>query len=260
MSNTKRATRPTPLPRKGTSQATKIAIAVIALLCVAAVIAIPILLNGGDDDSSAQVSSHPNPTSVDDVSCDKPPATPSNPKQFSTPPPASLAENTTWNATLHTTCGDITVQLDGKAAPQTVASFIHLAREGYWNDGPCHRVTTEESSIHVLQCGDPTGTGSGSPGYGFGIENAPASGHYPRGTLAMARSSDPNSNGGQFFLVYKDTQLPTQDGGYSIFGKVTGGLQIVDAIAKQGTDGANGDGAPSQPISILSVDVEKANS
>ena len=104
------------------------------------------------------------------------------------------------------------MELDGKAAPQTVASFIFLARDGYWNDGGCHRLTTEESGIFVLQCGDPTGTGSVVPPYGFGVENAPPDGDYPRRTVAMARGNDPNCNGGQFFFVYKDTQLPTDPG------------------------------------------------
>ena len=99
------------------------------------------------------------------------------------------------------------MELDGAKAPQTVASFLGLARSGYWNDSPCHRLVT--SGIYVLQCGDPTGTGSGGPGYGFGVENAPKDGQYPAGTLAMARTSDPNSNGGQFFIVYKQTSCRT---------------------------------------------------
>ena len=98
------------------------------------------------------------------------------------------------------------MELDGTKAPQTVASFLGLARSGYWNDSPCHRLVT--SGIFVLQCGDPTGTGSGGPGYGFGVENAPKDDQFPAGTLAMARTSDPNSNGGQFFIVYKQTELP----------------------------------------------------
>ena len=110
--------------------------------------------------------------------------------------------------------------------------------------------------IFVLQCGDPTGTGGGNPGYGFGVENAPASFTFPPGTLAMARTSDPKSNGGQFFIVYKQTVL--QDPvGYSIFGKVTTGMDIVDRIAAAGANpaDANQNTAPVQPISILRVHV-----
>ncbi|MFC6706754.1 peptidylprolyl isomerase [Flexivirga alba] len=162
------------------------------------------------------------------------------------------AAGKTFTAVLHTNCGNVTVELYGAKAPQTVASFLQLAK-AYWNDSPCHRLTTQ--GIYVLQCGDPTGTGTGSPGYGFGIENAPQDGDYPAGTLAMARSQDPNSNGGQFFIVYDDTQLPTDGGGYSIFGKIVGGMKIVNAVAKAGTNSPNGDGAPTQPISILKVTV-----
>jgi peptidyl-prolyl cis-trans isomerase B (cyclophilin B) len=136
-----------------------------------------------------------------------------------------------------------------------VSSFIFLAREGYWKDSPCHRLVPQ--GIYVLQCGDPTGTGTGGPGYGYGIENAPADGTYPRGTLAMARTPDPNSNGGQFFIVFEETALPVEGGGYSIFGEVVEGMDIVDAIAEAGVAGGAGDGAPAQPISILDVTVEK---
>jgi peptidyl-prolyl cis-trans isomerase B (cyclophilin B) len=270
MSNAKRPGRPTVPPRKGQAQGTpkgtQIGIAVIAAMCVGAIVLIPVLLNRGDDGggdgpgdggSNPPVASVQSPAGVDEVRCDEAPPTPSNPPQFSQPPDPSLAESATWEATVHTSCGDIRIDLDGSAAPQTVASFISLARGGYWNDSPCHRLTTPASGISVLQCGDPTGTGGGSPGYGFGIENAPPSGEYPRGTLAMARSEDPNSNGGQFFIVYKLTRLPTAGGGYSIFGKVTQGLQIVDAIAAHGVHGNGADGAPAQPISILSVEVAK---
>ncbi|HWC22574.1 MAG TPA: peptidylprolyl isomerase [Flexivirga sp.] len=183
--------------------------------------------------------------------CAKPPALPASTKQQKLPSKA-VAAGKTFTAVLHTNCGDVTVELYGDKAPQTVASFLQLAK-GYWNDSPCHRLTTQ--GIYVLQCGDPTGTGTGNPGYGFGIENAPQDGDYPSGTLAMARSQDPNSNGGQFFIVYDDTQLPTDGGGYSIFGKVVGGMKIVNAVAKAGTNSPGGDGAPTQPISILKVTV-----
>ena len=168
-------------------------------------------------------------------------------------PDKKTAAGKTFTAVVTTNCGDITLQLDGAKAPQTVASFVSLAKAGYFADSPCHRLTTE--GIFVLQCGDPMGgTGTG-PGYSFGLENAPKSGDYPAGTLAMARTNDPNSNADQFFIVYKDTQLPTTGGGYSIFGTVTGGLDIVDKIAAAGVSGGGGDGAPAAPISILKVAV-----
>lgn len=157
--------------------------------------------------------------------------------------------------TLETNCGPIVMDLDGKAAPQTVASFLFLSEKHFFDNVPCHRLTTAAQQLFVLQCGDPTGTGSGGPGYGYGIENAPPTGAFPAGTVAMARTSDPNSNGSQFFIVYADTTLPTQGGGYSIFGKVVQGLQIVKQIAAKGL-AANGT-APAQPVSILSVAVKR---
>jgi len=130
-------------------------------------------------------------------------------------------------ATVTTSCGDITMELDGARAPQTVASFLGLARSGYWNDSPCHRLVT--SGIYVLQCGDPTGTGSGGPGYGFGVENAPKDGQFPAGTLAMARTSDPNSNGGQFFISLGN--YPALNGKYTIIGQVTQGQDLLDKLS-----------------------------
>ncbi len=264
MSNSKRPSRPsaasagTGSSRK-TSRSSQVAIVLIMVFCVAAVVGIPQLLSKGDKATtgSGPLVANPSPASVGDVTCETAPPAVTNPPQTNAPPDPSVAEGSTWEATLHTTCGDIRIELDGKAAPQTVASFISLARSDYWKDSPCHRLTTEATGIFVLQCGDPTGSGGGSPGYGFGIENAPADGQYPRGTVAMARGQDPNSNGGQFFFVYKDTQLPTGGGGYTIFGKVTEGMQIVDAIAAKRVEDKQSDGAPFQPISILSVDVEK---
>jgi peptidyl-prolyl cis-trans isomerase B (cyclophilin B) len=183
--------------------------------------------------------------------CVAPPKVPTD-KRTGTLPDKSTAAGKTFIATVTTNCGVITMELDGTKAPQTVASFLGLAKSGYWADSPCHRLTTQ--GIFVLQCGDPTGLGSGSPGYGYGVENAPADFTFPPGTLAMARTSDPESNGGQFFIVYKQTVL--QDAtGYSSFGKITSGMDIVNRIAAAGAAQAATDGAPAQPISILSVDV-----
>jgi len=207
--------------------------------------------------AAASASAPPSPSATASsggrvAGCTAPPAAPG--ARTATLPDKATAAGKTFVATVTTTCGTITMELDGTRAPQTVASFLGLARSGYWNDSPCHRLVT--SGIFVLQCGDPTGTGSGGPGYGFGVENAPKDYQFPAGTLAMARTSDPNSNGGQFFIVYRQTELqdPT---GYSIFGKVTGGMDIVDKIAAAGAEPADqsGNTAPHQPISILKVAV-----
>ncbi len=232
--------------------------AVLAVVAVALVVLVGLLLVqslGGEEETDPSASA---PASRDVQAppageCVEPPALPDSPPSFDEVPDASIAEDSVWEATLVTTCGEIVVELFGDKAPQTVSSFIHLAQEGYWHDSPCHRLVT--SGIFVLQCGDPTGTGSGGPGYGYGVENAPGDYRYPRGTLAMARTQDPNSNGGQFFIVYDETELPDPVG-YSIFGEVVEGMEIVDKVAEAGVGGSLGPEAPVHPISILDVRVE----
>lgn len=207
---------------------------------------------GGADASTADSGM----TDSAGLQCQEPPAAPGHALSF-TPddlPPAKDGTDTPITATVETNCGDIVLELDTASAPQTVASFEFLAEQGYWDDSPCHRLTT--AGIFVLQCGDPTGTGRGNPGYGYGIENAPEDGVYAPGVLAMARTADPNSNGGQFFIVYEPTMLPTQGGGYSVFGRVTQGLELVQALAEQGVRGGATDGPPDQAISILSIHLD----
>lgn len=188
--------------------------------------------------------------------CEQPPGPLGTGAELALPDKKS-AEGKTFVATLTTNCGDIELTLDGTKAPQAVAAFVELATKGYWIDSPCHRLTATEG-LKVLQCGDPTGTGEGDPGFGFGVENAPADGKYPRGSLAMARTQDPKQgNGGQFFLVWGDSALPDPDG-YTVFGTVTAGLDIVDRIARAGVapgGSSPDDGSPAAPISILRVAV-----
>ncbi|QAY62738.1 peptidylprolyl isomerase [Xylanimonas allomyrinae] len=173
------------------------------------------------------------------------------------PPDPSLAENRTWTSTIATSQGDITVELFGQEAPQAVASFVTLAQQGFFDGTPCHRLTT--AGIFVLQCGDPTGTGSGGPGFEFGpIENAPADDVYPAGTLAMARrGGDGASMGSQFFLVYQDSTIPSDSaGGYTVFGRITSGLDVVQAVADAGVTGEGSDGPPAKPVTIEGVDTK----
>jgi peptidyl-prolyl cis-trans isomerase B (cyclophilin B) len=234
---------------------------VVVVLAVIAVVAAFVFLSsqlGGDNPAPAAspgataAPSNPSATTATLDGCTAPPAPPTTVKTQGLPDKKTAAGKT-FTAVLTTNCGDITLTLDGAKAPQTVASFVALGKAGYFTASPCHRLTTE--GIWVLQCGDPlAGTGSG-PGYSYGIENAPADGAYPKGTLAMARTNDPHSNADQFFIVYKDSRLPTEGGGYSIFGTVSGGMDIVERIAAAGVSGGASDGAPAAPISILKVAV-----
>ena len=175
--------------------------------------------------------------------------------------PTSVDKKLAKTMTITTNCGVITIALD-PAAPQTVTNLATLARSKYFDGSFCHRLTTE--GIYVLQCGDPSAQGNGSPGSwkGYKDENLPTKKilTYPAGTVAMANSG-PNTNGSQFFLVYKDTTLPPS---YTIWGKIKTGLPLLLRIEKvgayqvdQSTGNAyySGDGTPVQPIEIKTVTV-----
>jgi peptidyl-prolyl cis-trans isomerase B (cyclophilin B) len=151
--------------------------------------------------------------------------------------------------TFDTNCGNIVVTTVGAKAPITITQLATLAKGGYFNDSLCHRLTTQ--GLFVLQCGDPTATGTGGPNFTYGDENLPAAtvNNYPAGTVAMANSG-PGTNGSQFFLVFADTTLGAN---YTIWGTITQGLDIVKAIAKAGVKGGGADGTPNQTIAINRV-------
>ncbi len=153
--------------------------------------------------------------------------------------------------TLTTNCGTIVITTVGKKAPWTLTEMSTLAKAGYFDGSLCHRLTT--AGIYVLQCGDPTATGRGGPGFSYPDENLPANAlnNYPAGTVAMANSG-PGTNGSQFFLVFADTSLGPD---YTIWGKITKGLDIVQAIAKAGVKGGGGDGTPNTTIALTKVRV-----
>ena len=172
------------------------------------------------------------------------------PKQVPTPKVARTYTNKTF--TLVTNCGTIVIAADGKNAPVTVQVMQDLATAGYFNNSLCHRLTT--AGLYVLQCGDPTASGSGGPAFTYGNENLPAASenNYPAGVVAMANTGQPNSNGSQFFLVYQNTTLAPS---YTRWGTILKGLNIVQAIAAQGVAGGGSDGTPAQKIAIESVSV-----
>ena len=159
-----------------------------------------------------------------------------------------------FTATIKTDQGPITVEMAAAEAPCTTNSFRHLAEAKYFDGTSCHRLTT--GGLFVLQCGDPTGTGSGGPGYQFGEENLPTDGqnNYPAGTVAMANAGA-GTNGSQFFLVYEDTTLPPN---YTIFGTITEGLDVVTKVAEAGVEGGGEDGKPATPVTIERVTIGKA--
>jgi len=171
-------------------------------------------------------------------------------------PPADTAAYTGQVAvTIETSAGDIPVTLDADSAPCTVNSFTSLASQGFYDGTECHRLTT--AGIFVLQCGDPTGTGTGGPGYSFPDELSGTEMYSP-GTLAMANAG-PDTNGSQFFLVYEQSPLPPA---YTVFGTVSEeGLEVVKEIASEGSDDGNGpgDGKPRTDVDIEFVEVQGAD-
>ena len=166
------------------------------------------------------------------------------------PAGANVSAQGTVGVTLQTGDGPIGLTLDKALAPCTVDSFVSLAQQGYFDNTTCHRITTAPG-LQVLQCGDPSGTGSGGPGYTIPDEVFPEL-KYGRGILAMANTGRPNTGGSQFFMIYGDGELPPQ---YTAFGSITpAGLQVIDTIAKRGSDGSlepsPGGGKPVQPVTI----------
>jgi peptidyl-prolyl cis-trans isomerase B (cyclophilin B) len=186
------------------------------------------------------------------VSCsyqpDRDAAKPVNP-----PTGTAIPARGTTPVALATSVGQIVLQLDRALAPCTVNSFVSLAQHGYFNNTSCHRLTTSRG-LQVLQCGDPTGTGSGGPGYKFADETYPEL-KYGRGQIAMANAG-PNTNGSQFFMIYGDGSA--LDPNYTVFGTISPvSLPLLDSVAKAGHDGSMdpspGGGKPNMAVTITSA-------
>jgi peptidyl-prolyl cis-trans isomerase B (cyclophilin B) len=251
---------------------------VAAIVVIGAIVATVVITNR-DSDSQTASAATTTPTSATSAApsapgqlpaftapanlganCQYPPADtaskPNNPPRAGKVPtdPAKVS------ASMATNQGNIGLELDNAKSPCTVNSFASLAQQGFFNDTPCHRLTTSEG-LAVLQCGDPTGQGSGGPGYQFDNEyptnqfqpddpklQEPVL--YPRGTLAMANAG-PGTNGSQFFLVYKDSMLPPN---YTVFGTIDQtGLATLDKIAAAGTADGGEDGKPKNDVQVKSI-------
>ena len=226
-----------------------IAASALVVVLVLAVCAQLFFFNGGPGTPDAEASATPTAT---------PSGTPEAGANTGDVPSADLAENRTWTGEMTLNSVPLGIELDGAAAPQAVSSTISLIQSGFYQDVSCHRLTN--GGFFVLQCGDPSGNGSGGPGYNYGpIENAPEDGVYPAGTIAMARQSgNAYTNGSQFFVVYDDTTIPADAaGGYSVIGKVTSGLDELKAqITDAGVADGSSDGTPAVPTTITSVTIQ----
>lgn len=168
--------------------------------------------------------------------------------QWNSPPELTIDPSTSYTATIRTNRGDITVKLLAAEAPNTVNNFVFLAREGFYDGVVFHRVIRD----FMIQGGDPTGTGTGGPGYKFAdeLESARTNG-YKMGTVAMANAG-PNTNGSQFFICHQDVGLPPS---YNVFGKTVDGLDVVDDIACTPTDGRD---RPEDDVVIETIDITEA--
>jgi peptidyl-prolyl cis-trans isomerase B (cyclophilin B) len=167
-------------------------------------------------------------------------------------PNAGITESNKATISFTTNQGEIVIETTPSLAPLTVNAIAALAQKNYFDKTICHRLTTE--GIYVLQCGDPTGTGTGGPGFNIPDENLPEAveNNYPAGTVAMANAG-PGTSGSQFFLVYQDTTLP--NAAYTIWGSITSGLDILKTIASAGVVGGGADGAPVTGVTIESTKV-----
>ncbi|WP_139244421.1 peptidylprolyl isomerase [Arthrobacter alpinus] len=216
-------------------------IAMVVALAVAVVLALTVFSARDSADSTSSASA---------------PATAAAQTNSPEVPLAETAAGKTFTGTLSLNGKPLGVSLDGTAAPQAAAVFKSLADSNFMTGKTCHRLA-DSTDFGVLQCGSLTGDGQGDPKYQWGpVENTPADGKYPAGTIAVARANTTYSNGTQFFIAFKDTVLPQDTGGYTIVGKVTSGLDVVTDIAKAGiADGAT-DGAPSTKVTIDSFQLK----
>ena len=173
------------------------------------------------------------------------------PKQYSSPPPDTIDRSKTYTATIDTSAGEMTVELFASEAPLTVNNFVHLARDGFYEDGQFHRVIKD----FMIQGGCPLGTGTGGPGYRF--QDEPVTRKYVRGTLAMANAG-PNTNGSQFFIVHgADVGLPPN---YTIFGILTGGDEVLDTLANSPVARNRGgeNSSPAERLAINNITIEES--
>ena len=239
-----------------------VAVVVVAALVISGVFSGDTTTNdaaaGSSSAAAATDTAAPTTNADGTISCNYLPDDSGNPnlKDVGTPPnPESTPTQGTSTLLMSTNQGDLTLTLDKSKAPCAAASMTYLAQQNFFDGSSCHR-EVNQPTFGVLQCGDPTGTGSGGPSYKFAQE-IPAGTTYPRGTIAMANTGQPNSTGSQFFLCFTDTQLSPD---YTPVGTVDdAGLAVLDKVAAAGNDGSfeaqAGGGAPNLPVTINTMTV-----
>ncbi|MBA2629618.1 MAG: peptidylprolyl isomerase [Thermoleophilaceae bacterium] len=220
-----------------------------ALICALALVPIAC---GGDDPEDETAAQAPATETSEQPATGCPTAKAPEPKQDggAKPPAGLLDPGKIYRVTLKTTCGDMVIRLDQKTSPKTAASFVALVRSGFFEDTVFHRIVPG----FVIQGGDPTGTGTGGPGYST-RDKPPADARYTLGTVAMAKSATeaPGTAGSQFYIVTApDAGLPPQ---YALLGKVVSGLDVVRKIGELGDPASGDQGLPLQAVILESATV-----
>lgn len=243
------------------------------IVVIGAVVAVIVALTGGGKPAAPAAAASQGPakcTWTANPALQGDAQNPKNPKLVNTGPPplTSVPHNGTRQMTLDTSQGKIVITLDVTKAPCSAESMSFLAGKKYFDNTKCHRLTT--TGIYILQCGDPSGTGTGGPSYTYASENLPVDQqpNYPAGVVAMANPGNKDLNGSQFFIVYQDTPATADENGqiqsnltsdYTIIGTVTTGLDIVQKVGKAGVIPTNAsdpsDGAPKLPVNIKTATV-----
>jgi cyclophilin family peptidyl-prolyl cis-trans isomerase len=203
--------------------------------------------DGGTDEATAATGAGSDAATPDTVECPPADGADTRTTTFDAPPPDCLVDGVTYQAIVTTNKGEFTIELDPEQAPVAANNFVFLARNMYYDDTPCHRIIPS----FVVQCGDPTGTGTGGPGYTI-VDEPPVAGAYELGSVAMAKRATPDSAGSQFFIIIgpNGEALPPE---YALFGQVVDGFDT--AVAAMAAAGTPGDGVPTEPIQIESVRV-----
>jgi len=247
--------------RKRRQRQTIIGSAIAVVVIAGAAVWIVTALNGGDKKKTK--------TTAGTVACSWTPVDASQGakvKDTGGTPPASVPNTGKDTLTMTTNLGNIVATVDKSKAPCTAAAFEYLSAKKFWDNTKCHRLTTE--GIKVLQCGDPTVTGKGypatagqgNPNFMYAEENLPVGKDptYPSGTIAMAKTQQPGSTASQFFIVYGDIAAASLPAEYTVLGTVTSGMDIVQKVAKAGTDNKQSDGHPKLEVDIQSLQMAPA--
>ena len=208
---------------------------------------------GGSSTKSSSPPPPPPPTTAPSKSGGCPQVSaPKSREESRKAPGKPLDASKTWTATVETSCGSFTISLDVKGSPNTTASFVSLARSGFYDDTTFHRIVPG----FVIQGGDPTATGAGGPGYSV-VDTPPSTTTYPLGAVAMAKTPDEprGTAGSQFFVVIGDASFLKPD--YALLGKVADGMAVVDTIGKLG-DPSDPNGAATQVVVIKRVTISSS--